>query len=201
MCARKIAILIAAVLLSACTMGPPVTQLSVASGAVTVAAPNGYCIDRSATRDRANGTFVLLGSCSALSPNGAEARVPVVLTALVSDPLQIATTPNAGTMAQFFKSNDGRAILSRSGQANTLRILQSETRRGILYMKLRDSSPGGDAALTAETWRAFLPLSDRITVLSVRMMADQPVSSDAALSVLRNFVAAVQTANPAGTGS
>lgn len=195
----KRAIILAAVLgIAACTMGPPVTRLDVAGGTVTVAAPAGYCIDRSATRDTRQGTFLLLGSCAAMTATGATDAVPVaplVLTALVSDPLRTETAPDAASLSQYVRSDNGRASLSRSGQAQTVSIQQSETRNGVLYMKIRDRSPGGDAALSQDTWRAFLPMADRVVVLSAQSLIDQPVSSDAARSVLRTFVATVQAAN------
>lgn len=190
------ATLLAAVLgIAACALSTPVTRLSVAGGTVTVSAPNGYCIHRGSTRDTSQGTFVLLGSCAAMTSDGVAAPVPVVLTALVSDPLQTEKAPDSATLSQYFRSSSGRAVLSRSGQAQSVSVLHSETRRGVLYMKTRDLSPQEDEALTQDTWRAFLPISDRVVVLSVKTLATQPVSSDAALGVLRDFVGAVQAAN------
>lgn len=183
-------------ILSACTtLGPPPTHMTFASGDVQMAAPDGYCIDRRATREQAAGAFVLLGDCARLQHGQPEAPVPVVLTALVSDPLLVEATPSPSVLSRYFRSDSGRASMARDGQAGSVAILQSETRGDIFYLKFRDSSEGADPQLAQETWRAFVPVRDRLTVLSVMTLAEQPVSSDAALGVLRSFVSRVQTVN------
>ncbi|MBC7141608.1 MAG: hypothetical protein H5U18_05565, partial [Rhodobacteraceae bacterium] len=55
--------------LGACVPGAPLAPggtatraMAVSGGAVVVTGPQGYCIDRSASRDRPDGAFVLFGT-------------------------------------------------------------------------------------------------------------------------------------------
>lgn len=175
----------------------PVTQMPVAGGAVTVAAPEGYCIDPKGTREQPMGTFVLLGNCSLMFLDLSGPAVPVVLTALISDPLQTQSPPTPTALAKYFKSTSGRASLARDRDPTSVQVLQSETRDGVLYMRFRDSSPERDAALTSESWRAMMPMGNRLTVLTAQGLSTRTVSSDTTLTTLRNFVAAVKAANAA----
>lgn len=189
---------LSAALLAGCAVGPPVTSLPLGGGDVTLAAPPGHCIDRQSLQRRKEGSFVALGSCAALTGNAeATPAQPVVLTGLVSDPLP-GPAPTPAQIEAFLRSPQGRASLASDGDPASVRILQSQTRSGVLYLKHRDRSGQNGTALTDEIWRAAYPEAGRIVVLSARSLASRPVSSDTQLSLLRRFVAASQAATKAG---
>lgn len=186
-------------LLSACALGAPVTVLPVDGGAVTLAAPEGHCFDMRSRRVQEGGNFVLLGSCAALSASDAAPPAPVVLTALVSPPLPPGTRTDAEALRAYFVSEAGRAGLSASGDAATVRLVETRVRGPVLYLRLRDRSALPDVALGGDVWRAVFGQGDRVVALGAKALAAQPVPMDATLSALTRFVRATRAANPPGS--
>lgn len=193
------------VALSACvptgTGGTGTRALAVAGGAVTIAGPQGYCIDRSASRDSDSGAFVLLGSCASLTGSRAAGLPPrpAILTASAS-PLGAGSSDFATALpglAQFFQSRAGRAALSRTGRAETVTVERVSAQGGVLYMRLSDSAEGH--GVEAAYWRAVMAVADRIVTLSVLSPKQGPLSSDEQRAVLDRFVARMRASNPSGT--
>lgn len=181
----------------------------VMSKSVTVAAPKGYCIDESSLRDEAAGAFVPLGACAALTRNPADPspKIPTLLVVSVS-PLPaavaaIADDPNA-LMQQattFLKSNAGRAALSRSGDASTVKVLDLKAGSGMVKVLTRDSSDNRPASLSDTTWRAFVPLGDTLIVASVTGFSKTPLDARKGLAELDKLVSEIRQANRVKNGS
>lgn len=192
------------VALAACvpagTGGTGTRALAVAAGAVTVAGPRGYCIDRSASRDGVSGAFVLMGSCASLTGSRA-AGLPerlAILTASVGAP---AAEPDLAValpgLAQFFQSRAGRAALSRTGQAETVTVERVSAAGDVLYIRLSDSAEGH--GVEPAYWRAVMAVADRIVTLSVLSPTQGPLGSAEQRAVLEQFVARMRAANPSAT--
>ncbi|MBC7141611.1 MAG: hypothetical protein H5U18_05580, partial [Rhodobacteraceae bacterium] len=160
------------------------------------------CIDRSASRDRPDGAFVLFGTCAALSGSAAAGQParPALLTAAVL-PAARDSAALAGSfpvLAAFFRSVPGRAALSRSGKAETVEIVEVASRGDVLYLHLKDRSAVSGPAVEADYWRAVLGLHGRMVTLSALSLRDRPLSSAEMRQVLVALVAKMQAAN-AGT--
>ncbi|MCK0143983.1 hypothetical protein [Aliiroseovarius sp. F20344] len=179
---------------------------TVMSGAVTIAAPEGYCVDVSSLRDQAAGAFVPFGACAALTRNPADPspKKPAFLVSSVSPiPKGVAssvdeTEPLMAQARAFLESASGRAALSRSGKADTVEVLDLKTASGVVKVLTRDSSPNRPKTLSDTTWRAFLPLGDKLVVASVTGFTDHPIDRRNGLSQLNGFVDAIAAANPSG---
>jgi hypothetical protein len=196
------------ILLSACVAGDMlpsgggVSRVAVSDGAVVIAGPPGYCIDREATRTGEGNAFVLLGSCAALGGGQAPAA-QAVLTASVlagaptSQPL-VAAFPE---MAAFFRSPAGRAALSRSGQAADVTVRQVETVKDVMVLRLRDTSASSGASVEPDYWRAVFSVRGRIVSLSVLAMKAQPLSAAGQRRLLDAFVARVRRENRVAPGT
>jgi hypothetical protein len=181
--------------------GRPVTRaVAVTGGAVTIAGPAGYCIDRSATRDTGSSAFVLLGTCAALSgsPGAGQPQAPVVLTATVLDgaPTLRTMAETFPEMARFFESPAGRAALSRSGKASSVQVAQVVSLGDTLFIRASDNSPAAGEQVEPEYWRAVLAVRGRIVSLSALGLAARPLSSAAKRTVLEAFVQRVKRDNP-----
>lgn len=194
----------AALALAACvapgvTGAPGVpTRIAVAGGAVTVAGPAGYCIDRGASRSGAEAAFVLLGSCAALSQRAGLAApdAPALLTASVLAAPSGAGAPDLERMAAFFRTEAGRAALSRSGRAESVEVAESFVRDGVLYLRARDrSAPQSGQGVEPEYWRAVLDLEGRMVTLSVLGAAERPLAQVAKRRTLDAFVRRVRAVN------
>lgn len=200
----RAAALLSALALSACVEGMSPTgsaprAIALAGGAVTATGPAGYCVDRAASRDGAAGSFVLFGTCAALSgsPAAGQPAKPAVLTASV-----VPGAPDAATfaasfpaMARFFGSDPGRTALSRSGRAGTVALGAVSSRDGVIYLSLSDSAAGPGQAVAPDYWRAILALRSHLVTLSVMSLADRPLTSAEKRQILDAFVGRMRAAN------
>ncbi len=173
--------------------------MAVSDGAVTVAGPAGYCIDRTASRDGADGAFVLFGTCAALSGGrgAAQPARPAVLTASVSRgaPEDGSLPDSFASMTAFFRSAPGRAALSRSGRADTVEVAEAVRAGDVLYLRLNDRSAATGQAVEPEYWRAILALRGRMVTLSALGLSDRPLSSAEKRRVLEAMVARMRASN------
>lgn len=182
---------------------------AVMGGAVTIAAPKGFCIDASSYQDTETGAFIPIGACAALTKNPADPKPPkpAFLTATVLPmPLQataISDDPNIRLREahKFVQSDVGRAALSRVGKADTVKLLDVKTASGVLYVRLRDTSEGLPAALSNTTWRAFLEVNGRLVTASATAFAEQPFGQGKGYELLREFVAQIRKANKISKGA
>jgi hypothetical protein len=179
--------------------GSGTRALAVAGGAVTVTGPQGYCIDRDASRDGASGAFVLMGSCASLTGSRASGQPqrPAILTASIG-PESTAGTDLAAAlpdMAQFFESAAGRAALSRAGRAETVTVQRVSALGDVLYIRLTDSAVAEEQGVEAAYWRALMAVRGRIVTLSVLSPARGPLSAAEQRGVLDQFVARMRAVN------
>ncbi|MEJ6390054.1 hypothetical protein [Gymnodinialimonas ulvae] len=176
----------------------------VTADAVTITGPEGFCVDPDLTRNDGDTGFVLLGNCAAIS---GRARAPqpdiqAVLTATVA----ARSEPGGGLTGAldeldgFFRSDAGQALLSRSGEAESITILETRVAADMFLLHARDSSPAAVVGVAQDYWRAYLDLGPRLATLSVLALADQDVSDEQALLTLVTFADAVAQANTGLTG-
>ena len=176
--------------------GTAVQAVRVSGNGVTVVGPQGYCVDPGSSRERATGSFVMLGSCATLHGAGSGPPRPAVLTALVSPPSDPPLVPSVAELERFFRSDAGLAALAHDGDPDSVTLLRIDARDPILFLKLRDSSTDRPADLSDGSWRAIFPLRDRLVALSVAGHADLPVGDAELRRTLDRFVAALRAANP-----
>lgn len=170
--------------------------IAVADGAVVIGGPRGYCIDRGGSRLGGDTAFVLLGSCASISRNVAVPApdFPAVLTASVTK--DGGTAPPTQTALQqlerYFAGPEGRAVLSRDGQAGSVDILETRRENGAILIHLRDRSTNTTSGLDDTYWRGLFQLNGRLVTVSVFGLARQPLSTDTGLATLRTFLARIR---------
>jgi hypothetical protein len=173
----------------------PVTALRVSGRDVVVQGPTGYCVDQGTAQDRATGTFVMLGSCAILRGQGDSPDSPGVLTALVAPLADPPQQPTPAQLEQFFRSAEGRAALAHDGQPGSVTVLDITAEDDVLYLSVRDTSRDRVDELGEMSWRAVLPLQNRLVALSVTAHVERPIEPAQARRTLRSFVATMQAAN------
>lgn len=177
-------------------------QISVSSKEVLIAGPHGFCIDPTQTKDKRKSAFVLLGSCAAIS-NAAhlpEPDVPAILMATVSgetDSAPIALSIDA--LTRFFKTDAGRAALSRDGKAETVEVIETLSRGGAFYIHARDTSTDTLAGAGDEYWRALFNVKGRIVSVLVVGLEDFPISKSEGFNTLGAFADRIKTMNAVAT--
>lgn len=176
--------------------------VQVTADAITITGPRGFCVDPRSTRNDGDTGFVLLGNCAAIS---GQARAPqpnlsAVLTAAVSARSEGTNlTDTLEALDGYFRSTEGRALLSRSGDAGTVEILDTRTRGGMFLLHARDTSSGALPGVAQDYWRVYLDVGPRLATLSVLALSDAEVSNEDAFATLTRFANAVRAAN-AGVG-
>jgi hypothetical protein len=181
------------------TAGLASKTLSVAGHDVVIQGPPGFCIDESATESGYDTAFVLLGDCGVLAPSLQAPRPErrALLTASVSG----ATEGSAGvadsliSMDRFFRSETGRAALSRSSDAASVQILETFQSEGMFFLRASDTSQNDLPGLGSEYWRAYFDIDDRIVSVSVMSFNDAPLSPDDGLDTATDFAGAILAAN------
>jgi hypothetical protein len=174
-------------------------QVALTQDRVIVTGPDGFCIDPTATRDRDDTGFALLGNCAAIanSRRAVQPQSPAVLTAAISAPSGGGRLADSlDDLEGFFRSRDGLTLLSRTGDPSTVTVLETATWGDAFLLHASDSSAGAIAGVQPDYWRAYLDAGPRIATLSVLAPEDRALDRDAALGILRSFVGAVQAANP-----
>lgn len=187
--------------------GTPAARDAIVTGdGIVIAGPEGFCVDPGSTRDQGDTAFVLLGNCAAISNSrrAGQPAVPAVLTAALSaagETGQIAD--NLYELDAFFRSDEGRRLLSRSQDAATVTVLDGSIEGDVFFLHAADTSAGPVDGLQDSYWRAYLDLGDRIVTLSVLAMEDRALSDGDSVATLRDFIRSVRAANagPAPAGS
>lgn len=182
---------------------PSRATVTVAGGPVVVAGPAGFCIDREVLNVTEAGAFALLGDCGELGGGGALARSPqgAALTASISaGGLAGEGDDPAGSLAElaaFVQTAEGRALLGRSGRADSVRILATRPQGDVLFVLVEDRGPQVIGGVSPRFWRAFLEVRERMAVLSVLGFETGGLDEQASLNLLASFVASMQAANGA----
>ena len=201
--ARRALVLAAALALGGCVMpfggGPAPATMALTEGGPVIAAPMGFCVDESQSHEAGTEAFVLFGSCASLSRSSDAERPPAkaVLTASVT-----AAAPGAAPLAKsfkelerYFKSETGRAALSRTGDAATVKVVRTQVSGDALLIELTDSAAPGANRVQARSWRGLIEIGGRIISFSVLGLADEPLNSTTMRMLAGDFAAALRAAN------
>lgn len=178
---------------------PEEAAITVSRDAVTIAGPRGFCVDPSATKDRDGQAFVLLGNCAAIARAAGvpQPRIRALLTAAVQETEVIEVASQAPLLEAFLRSENGRAMLSRSSDAESVEILESFRQGDVLYVHARDESQGYAPGMSSDHWRAIFDLEGRVVSVAVLGFEAAPLSRAEGLRAVRDFAAQIQRANPA----
>ena len=185
------------------TGGAP-AQAVVTSDMIVVTGPPGFCVDETATRAENDTAFVLLGNCAAISESrrAAQPDVPVILTAAISE------ASDGGSIAEslddldaYFRSEAGRALLSRTQDAGTVAVLDSFVEADRFMIHASDTSTGAMEGVAQDYWRAYFDLGSRIATLSVLALDGETVAREDSLNTLRAFSQSIRLANSGGAAA
>lgn len=181
--------------------GPPRdvdTEIAVTSDRLVVTGPDGFCIDPAATQDRGISAFVLLGNCAAIgnSPRLPQPEHPSILTAAISEAgPEGSLRSNIPAMAAFFTSEQGRGLLSRDQDPNSVEILDMFHQGDVFFLNARDSSASSIRGVKEDYWRVYMDVGNRIATLSVLALEDSNLTEAQSLETLRAFAGQIATAN------
>lgn len=175
---------------------PPKPPSRLAIDGVVIAAPQGYCIDKRAS-DAGRAGFVLLASCSAISqsPEHAAPGRKGLLTATIGDAGSALGALDPKVLDRHFRSAEGRASLANTGNPDSVRIAASQMRGSAYYIALLDRSPPSQPDLGPARWRALFSVKGRMVSAVLHSLSDDPISKEAGLRLLQEFVERIQKAS------
>lgn len=167
-------------------LGDRIRSIAILDGAVTAAAPAGYCISPGAGMRGDDSAVILMGRCSGAASATA---TPAIITLSVGPAGSAGVMAGGGeALAAYFQSEAGRAALSREGRAEDVRVLAAAGTDTTFVLHVADNTTG-------EYWRAFRGLRGRLATVSVTGSLDAPLTSDQSRSLLDATVSALDSAN------
>ena len=178
-------------------LGGETDRVALTADQITVVGPRGFCVDAEETR----ASSAVFGNCAALSGSRftRQPEAPAVLTAALSEPSEEGgITVSMDTLAEFFRSTDGAQVLSRTGDPETVEVLQSFVAGDVFFLRAADSSPGMPGVQDVY-WRAYFDIGPRIATLSVLALDGERTDEAAQLSILESFVVETRAANTVAT--
>ncbi len=161
-------------------------RVPVLDGAVTVAAPSGYCVGPGTVEESQDTAVVLIGRCLATGLV-APAVITVSVGAAGSSGVLVA---GAEALADFFATSEGRALLARSGRPQDVSVIETRAQGDVFLMHLQDIEAG-------DYWRAILGLNGRLITVSAQGTGRVVLASTASLKAVTHTLQAMQAANPA----
>lgn len=193
---------------AACAHSPTegITRARVVSAGgtdVTVAGPQGFCIDERLVDEARTGAFVFLSDCASNPETGGPtiARVPIsaVLTASVSNNgLPGAEAGRAAALGQlqaFLETPYGQLTLSKSHNPATLTLLSMSRTNNAVYAYIEDLTQTTRTGESPRFWRAFTEVNGRLAALSATGYNAADPEQARIKRILEAFVAAMQAAN------
>lgn len=189
---NRAAVLSLSFALSGCQQGFPAAPAAfsasraapILNGAVQVGLPRGYCIDRRAGRENGDTAVVVMGRCR----DDLDAA-PALLTTAIGPAGSAQVLSGGGqALADYFTSTQGKAALSRSGQAGAVQIVQAKSVGPAFVMQIRDGDVG-------EYWRGVEPVAGRLVTITVDLPTEAQQDGEALLALaLRAMRQANETA-------
>ncbi len=169
---------------------------------ITVAGPQGFCIDERLVDEARVGAFIFLSDCAVNPGEGPSiARVPIsaVLTASISNkglPGSEESLSRALTQLQtFLETPLGQLTLSKSRNPETLNVLSITRTDNAIYAFIQDATPTTHTGESPRFWRAFTEVNGRLAALSATGYNAADPDQKRIKAILEAFVAAMQAAN------
>ena len=163
-------------------------------GAVRVRGPEGYCIDRQASRARTG--FAVLAACARVSEAELLPTLDGLLTVQIGEANSAVVRGQEDTLATLLEKEAGQALLS-AGEAEVT-VYETEARDGLVLVRYNDPDAPRMRGTEATGWRVFLDLGDRSAVISLRAFEANPLDERDGEILIRTAAAALAEANVGG---
>ncbi len=173
------------------------TTIRVNGSQVVIGGTSGYCVNSRQNRHSNAGTIVILGPCSpgdSATGQGSPAHKGLLIASISADE-KLAKAANSKTLSAYFRTKEGLKSLSRSGESATVEILGSLSKKGVYYVHTRDNAGPLIPDTTAEQWRGFFVVSDRMVSVSLLNFVDNTIPDRIVFAQLEEFAARIKSLN------
>lgn len=171
--------------LAACTPAEPVRSLALLDGEIMATTPAGYCVDQRASNPRDG--FAVMAPCATLGASDPAPGAVGVATVQVGPPQSGTVSGAEGALRDLLESDAGAVLLSATGEADAIKVLNSQALENSVTVHFTDSGDAPMAGLQGEEWRAFTDINGRLVTVAVRGLATAPLQ-DGTGSWLLNLV-------------
>ena len=170
---------------------PRALVVDAAGARVTIAPPEGVCIETSALRDEHASLFLALAECPEVKQTG--------MVATLSVGAQPMFGKNRGAamdeLAAFLDTPAGRKGAGMSGDPDKVKILATRRADDTLYVLVEDNGARTPDAFGPRFWRAFTDIKGRAVIASLGIAGKKKTRDSDVLLQLSRIVTAVQRAN------
>ena len=176
---------------------PPTSRAIISSKNIVIQAPAGFCIDETVSNISSKPTFILFGNCAAISQSKSitQSKVYAVLTATVSKMKSNKIPLESKNLDNYFRSDNGRAVLSTNGNPNDIVVLDSFKMDSSYFVLVKNTGQKKSNAISDFSWRAYLKISDYIIAVAIIGFNQKPMKHDESLKIIRHFVNEIRINN------
>ncbi|MEM8793307.1 MAG: hypothetical protein AAGE80_16920 [Pseudomonadota bacterium] len=181
----------------------------VAQGAkLWIAASRGFCIAPESLEVSRRGIVAVIADCIdgevKVTPTGTGATIelppsfPGVTTVSVTGRRGLVETSAISDLASleaFLETRQGRRLLGRSRDDEAIEIRDTRRIGDTLYVHVHDAGDDGLGIFAPDFWRAFLPIRDRLVLVTVNGFAARPLDEEDMTGFLAAQVVRLHEAN------
>lgn len=177
--------------------GQPPGPSVVLSGGIAVSAPDGFCVDPVITNPRQG--FALLAACAAMTddPDDSYPDANALITVQSGAAGSATVAGQEASFRAFLDTPQGAALLGASTIGGPLAVRGTRAADNAVSVYTQDVGPPGVAGTQPEAWRLFTDIKGRLVTISVRGLADDPLSEQASRGLIDRVLARLRAANPA----
>ena len=172
---------------------PDTKLVRIAGKEITLGRAAGYCFNDRQSRFTSTGAFVVMGPCD-VEDEDSLAKGLVLVNVLAEGGVKDAI--QAHTLEQYFRSEAGRKALSRRGKADSIEVLGTMQEKGIIYVHTKDTDGPVIPDTTADQWRLFFVVKDRLVSVAVINFTDDLMPDGVVFAQMEEIAKRIQRLNP-----
>jgi hypothetical protein len=192
---------------------------------ISVAPPEGFCVDEASVSQRPDAVFMLIEDCAQLGRSdrsagvsglvtltlGAEALFPqggppaAARTGIGRDGPAAASASAAAAVSDkaasfraledYLRTEEGRATAGMGGTADQIRVVEARRTEDTLYVLVEDKGEQVLPVLGPRFWRGFTEVNGRAAIASLGVFATDEIADATMLAHLVEVIAALKLAN------
>lgn len=171
---------------------------------------DGFCIAVESLDVSSRGVFALIADCvtEEAAPKVASTEdelvlppsFPAIMTVSVAGEKgfgQRGEAEDLDDLEAYLSTREGRALLGRGGDPDQVEIVEIRRIGDARYVFIEDEGSDALGVFAKSFWRAFLPVNNRMLLVTISGFAARPVSDDEMLEMLALQVTHLRQANNA----
>lgn len=152
----------------------------------------GYCFNDYQSKTVKSGAFVLLAPCDPTNPVSMAKGLILINVLAKSD---IVDTIKVNDLESVFRSDTGRAVLSREGSSANVTVLGTMKEDGIYYVHTKDAGGPIIPDTTDDQWRAFMVVADHLVSVRVVNFVDAKMTEGLVFAHIDSIARRIQALN------